>query len=140
MQNTIGIAQAREGFADLVNRVGFGRERFVVERRGKPVVALINAFEYQQIMELLAEGGINDQIHGIPVRVRFDGERYFISDEIVDLYGIGDTIENARKDYWLAAQETFSDLTAHADQLAPHLQAHLAFLRDIFLNLEPTQP
>ena len=45
----------------------------------------MNAFEYQEIMELLAEGGINDQIHGIPVRLRFDGERYFISDDVVDL-------------------------------------------------------
>ena len=139
MQNTISIAQAREGFADLVNRVTFGRERFVVERRGKPVAALMNASEYQQIMTLLAEGGINDQIHGIPVLVRFDGERYFISDDVVDLYGVGDTIENAREDYWLAAQETYFDLTAHADKLAPHLEQQRAFLRDIFLNLEQEQ-
>jgi hypothetical protein len=100
----------------------------------------MNAFEYQQIMKLLAEGGINDQIHGIPVRVRFDGERYFISDDVVDLYGVGDTIENAREDYWLAAQEAFFDLTAHADKLAPHLQQQQVFLRDIFLNLEQKQP
>ena len=85
----------------------------------------MNAFEYQQIVELLAEGGINDQIHGIPVRVRFDGERYFISDEVVDLCGVGNTIEDARGDYWLAAQEAFFDLTAHADNLAPHLQHQL---------------
>jgi len=52
----------------------------------------MKAFEYQEIMELLAEGGINDQIHGIPVRVRFDGERYFISDDVVDLYGVGNTM------------------------------------------------
>jgi hypothetical protein len=27
------------------------------------------------------------ELHGIPVRVRFDGDRYFVDDDIVDLCG-----------------------------------------------------
>jgi len=130
--STVSIAKARETFSDLVNRAAFGGERFIVERRGKPLAAMMSATEYQQIMAFLAEAGINDTIHGIPVRVRFDGERFFVSDDIVDLYGVGDTLDEARQDYWLAVQDAYADLSANAEHLARHLQKQLAFLRQVF--------
>ena len=37
---SIGTAEAKRRFSELVNRVGDG-ERFVVSRRGRPVVALV---------------------------------------------------------------------------------------------------
>jgi prevent-host-death family protein len=134
MEKAIGIAKARESFSELVNRVAFGGERYVVERRGKPLAVLVSATEYQQLMDLLAEAGINDEVHGIPVLVRFDGERYFISDDVLDLYGVGRTLDEAREDYWLAVQDYYEDLSANADRLAGHLQEHLAFLRRIFAD------
>lgn len=132
MEKTIGIAKAREGFSELINRVAFGGERYMVERRGKPLAALISATEYQQLVKLLAEAGVNDEVHGIPVRIRFDGEQYFVSDEVLDLYGVGRTLDEAREDYWLAVQDYYEDLLANADRLASHLQKHLDFLRKIF--------
>jgi len=132
MQQTIGITKAREHFPELVNRAAFGNERFIVERRGKPMATLINADEYQQLMELLSNEGVNDHIRGIPVRIHYDGERYFISDDIVDLYGVGRTVREAREDYWLAAQEAYKDFSAHADRLAPYLEEQLEYLRQIF--------
>ncbi|HEY63608.1 MAG TPA: type II toxin-antitoxin system prevent-host-death family antitoxin [Caldilineae bacterium] len=132
MEKTIGIAKARESFSELVNRVAFGGERYVVERRGKAMAALISAAEYKQLMALLAEAGINDEIHGIPVRIRFDGDQYFVSDDILDLYGVGRTLDEAREDYWLAVRDYYEDLLTHADHLAGHLQEHLDFLRQIF--------
>jgi len=132
VEKTIGITKARESFSELVNRVAFGGERYMVERRGKPLAALISAEEYQQLMELLDEAGINDEVHGIPVRVRFDGKQYFVSDEVLDLYGAGNTLDEARQDYWLAVQDHYDDLSTNADHLAGHLQEHLDFLRKIF--------
>ena len=132
MEKTIGIAEARESLSDLVNRVAFGRERFVVERRGKPLATLISAAEYRHLLEFLGSAGASDEIHGIPVRIRCDGERYFVSDDALDLYGVGDTTEKAREDYWLAAQDYYADLTANADRLAPPLQEHLVLLRRVF--------
>ena len=38
---SIGTAEAKRRFSELVNRVGDG-ERFVVSRRGRPVVALVS--------------------------------------------------------------------------------------------------
>jgi prevent-host-death family protein len=131
MAKTIGIAKAREGLSDLINEVAFGGERYVVERRGKPLAALIGADEYRQLTELLAEAGVDDEVCGIPVRIRFDGEQYFISDDRLDLYGAGATIAEARADYALAAKEYYADLLAHADRLARPLQDHLAYLRQV---------
>ena len=113
----------------MINEVAYGGERYVVERRGKPLAALIGAGEYHQLTELLAEAGVNDEVCGIPVRIRFDSEQYFVSDDRLDLYGVGATIQEAREDYALAAREYYADLLAHADRLAGPLQEHLATLR-----------
>lgn len=37
------MTEARAQFSDLINRVGFGRERIVLTRHGKPLVALVPA-------------------------------------------------------------------------------------------------
>jgi hypothetical protein len=71
------------------------------------------------------------KFHGIPVHIRYDGDRYFISDDIVDLYGVGATLEEARQDYWTAVQDYYADLSANADKLADPLKVHLAYLQGI---------
>ncbi len=38
--DTLGVAQAKSRFSELIDRVGKG-ERFIVSRRGKPAVALV---------------------------------------------------------------------------------------------------
>ena len=38
---TLNAARARERFAEALNRVGYGKERVVIERHGKPVAALV---------------------------------------------------------------------------------------------------
>ena len=40
---TMSIAEARNNFADAINRVSYGGERVVFARRGKPVAALVSA-------------------------------------------------------------------------------------------------
>jgi hypothetical protein len=116
--------------------VAFGGERYVVARRGKPLAALIGVDEYRQLTELLAEAGVNDEVHGIPVRIRYDGERYFVSDDQLDLYGVGATLQAAREDYALAVDGYYADLSANADRLAKPLREHLAYLRQV-LDREP---
>ncbi|MFQ5744713.1 MAG: type II toxin-antitoxin system Phd/YefM family antitoxin [Acidobacteriota bacterium] len=39
-KRTLGVAEAKKRFSELIDRVGRG-ERFVVSRRGKPAVALV---------------------------------------------------------------------------------------------------
>ena len=140
METTIGVAEARQGFSELVNQVAYAKKRYLVERRGKPLAALISADEYHQLLDLLGEAGASSEIHGMPVRVRFDGERYCVSDEAIDLYGIGDTLAEARQDYWLAAQDYYADLSANADRLAGHMKEHLAVLREVFTGTDGEKP
>ncbi len=35
------VTKAREGLAEMLNRVAYGRERVVIERRGKNLAALV---------------------------------------------------------------------------------------------------
>ncbi len=131
---TIGSTEARKKLAHVLNEVAYGSQRYVVERRGKPLAAIIPATEYEALLEMLTDAGAQGEIHGIPVQIRFDGNRYFISDDQFDLYGEGPTLEAARRDYWLAVQDYRADLEADADRLAPYLADRLSRLRALLTD------
>jgi prevent-host-death family protein len=50
MTIVIGAREARQRFADLLGRVGYGGEVAIVERSGKPMVALIPVEVYEQLI------------------------------------------------------------------------------------------
>ena len=138
MSRKIGITEARDSLSEVLNRVAYGGERYVVERRGKPLAAMISAVEYQELVRLLSEVGVLDKVRGIPVHIHFDGDNYFISDEVLNLYGVGTSVEEAKQDYWTAVQEYYADLSANADSLVDYLQEHLDFLRKVFATASET--
>lgn len=43
MTSEIPVTEARAQLSDLINRVGYGGERIVLTRHGKPLVALVPA-------------------------------------------------------------------------------------------------
>jgi prevent-host-death family protein len=133
---TIGATEAREKLANVLNEVAYGGRRYIVQRRGQPLAAIIPAAEYDALLKMLSGTGVADKIHGIPVQIRFDGERYFISDDQFDLYGEGLGLDAARQDYWLAVQDYLADLQADADHLAPYLAERLSSLRALLSNNE----
>jgi prevent-host-death family protein len=47
---TIGAREARNNFADLLGRVHYSQETIIVERSGKPMVAMIPIGLYEQMM------------------------------------------------------------------------------------------
>ena len=49
---TLNAARAREQFAEALNRVGYGKERVVIERHGKPVAALVPIEDLETIRAL----------------------------------------------------------------------------------------
>ena len=51
MSDPIPVTEARAQFSDLVNRVGFGKERIVLTRHGKPLVALVPAEDLAELDE-----------------------------------------------------------------------------------------
>jgi len=52
MAYEIPVTQARAALADLINRVVYGRERVVVTRHGKPLVALVSAADLERLEAL----------------------------------------------------------------------------------------
>ncbi len=55
MDRSIGMAQAKSKLAELVGRVAYGGERFILERRGQPMAVLISVDEYQRLRDLECE-------------------------------------------------------------------------------------
>jgi prevent-host-death family protein len=45
-------SKAREGFADTINRVAFGKERVVLRRRGKEVAAVVSMDDLRLLEDL----------------------------------------------------------------------------------------
>ena len=43
MSDEVPVTEARAQFSELINRVGFGKERIILTRHGKPLVALVAA-------------------------------------------------------------------------------------------------
>jgi prevent-host-death family protein len=46
----MGAREARRNFADLLGRVGYGGEVAIIERSGKPMIALIPVDLYEQFI------------------------------------------------------------------------------------------
>ena len=46
----IGAREARSSFSDLLGKVHYGGQTVIVERSGKPVIAMISAETYEQLI------------------------------------------------------------------------------------------
>lgn len=51
MTISIGMAEAKSKLAELVGRAAYGSERFVLERRGRPMAVLIGVEEFERLKE-----------------------------------------------------------------------------------------
>jgi ribosomal protein S12 methylthiotransferase accessory factor YcaO len=68
-------------------------------------------------------------VFGIPVVVKKDGDVFTVTDSEINMYGVGDTQEEARKDYESAVLEYFEILNENEHRLNGNLKAHLYYLR-----------
>jgi len=48
----VSVSGAKRDLSDLLNRVAYGRERIIVESRGKPKVAVVPIEDYEALEEL----------------------------------------------------------------------------------------
>ncbi len=60
MLNKITTADARKKFANIINRVAFGDESFVLTRRGEPIAAIVSMRELKLLQELEDQIDIED--------------------------------------------------------------------------------
>ena len=52
MNTIISTAEARKNFADIVNKVAYGKEPIVLTRRGKEVAALVSIDELELLRQI----------------------------------------------------------------------------------------
>lgn len=52
MTTTITTAEARKNFADIVNKVAYGKEPIVLTRRGQEVAALVSIDELELLKQI----------------------------------------------------------------------------------------
>ena len=60
MLNKITTADARKKFSNIINRVAFGNESFVLTRRGEPVAALVSLNELKLLQDIEDQVDIED--------------------------------------------------------------------------------
>ncbi|MFH2060795.1 MAG: type II toxin-antitoxin system Phd/YefM family antitoxin [Pseudomonadota bacterium] len=52
MANKISTADARKNFADIVNKVAYGKESIILTRRGQEIAALISIQEFELLQQI----------------------------------------------------------------------------------------
>ena len=52
MATKISTADARKNFADIVNKVAYGKETFVLTRRGQKIAALVSIDELELLQQI----------------------------------------------------------------------------------------
>ncbi len=52
MSTTISTVDARKNFADIVNKVAYGKEAIVLTRRGQKVAALVSIEELELLQQI----------------------------------------------------------------------------------------
>ena len=59
MSTSVGVGEAKRRLSELMSRVVYRGERFVIERRGKPMVALVSAEDLARLEQKpVAPGGL----------------------------------------------------------------------------------
>jgi len=60
MFNKISTADARKKFANIINRVAYGKESFVLTRRGEPLAAIVSIDNLKLLQEIEEQMDIDD--------------------------------------------------------------------------------
>ena len=60
MFNKISAADARKKFANIINRVAYGKESFVLTRRGEPLAAIVSIDDLKLLQEIEGQMDIDD--------------------------------------------------------------------------------
>jgi prevent-host-death family protein len=62
MFSKISAADARKKFANIINRVAYGKESFVLTRRGEPLAAIVSIDDLKLLQEIEDQMDIDDAL------------------------------------------------------------------------------
>jgi prevent-host-death family protein len=49
MSESVDVAEAKSKFSELLNRAAYGKERFLIRKRGRPVGAIVSAADLERL-------------------------------------------------------------------------------------------
>jgi len=86
----VSAAEAKRNFSELIGRAAYGRERIIIERKGKPMAAVIGLEDLKRLEAL--ETRMGSETHTHPIMRAFGGWA-----DRTDLDKLLDEIYTARK-------------------------------------------
>ncbi len=89
-------------------------------------------------LEITQPSGTNRllNIFGIPVTIQTDEDAIIITDDIVYMYGVGNTPQEAIEDYKISIKAYFEELQENEDRLGNNLKQHLYYLHNTLMQFE----
>lgn len=81
-KETLSTGAARDKFAEVLNRAAFGKERVVLTRRGKPLVAVV-PIEDVELLEALEDRADAEQARAALTAWRAEGSPSASLDEVL---------------------------------------------------------
>jgi prevent-host-death family protein len=92
MAISIGIRDTRINMADVIGNVFYGNQRYILERKGKPVAAIINIEDYkflEQVEDMIDSKLLKEAIESsegiFPIEELFAERQRVISEEKNDV-------------------------------------------------------
>ena len=82
MAKKVSVAEAKRDFSELMSRVALKGERFIIERRGKAVAALVNVGD----LETLQEARRREESKGLLAAVAAWEDYTQLEELVVELY------------------------------------------------------
>lgn len=61
----LAVTEARDNFADLLNKVAYGGDRVLVERHGKPLAAIVSAEDLELLEKLEDQLDLLDALNAL---------------------------------------------------------------------------
>jgi prevent-host-death family protein len=134
----ISTLDLRAHTGNVLNRVFQMKERFIVERKGQPMAALVSVDDFKRLERLENEQREpsvllwQSQTLKSPILLtveRAETGDVLVSDSALHLYGIGATLQEAVADYESMLLEDYETLSENSGRLSPKLQEHLSCLK-----------
>ena len=73
MTKVVGVAEVKRHFSEVIGEVSHNGEHFIIERKGKPVAALVSISDLESIEEAGAKGEKRGLLAAIGVWDDFEG-------------------------------------------------------------------
>ena len=90
-------------------------------------IALIDTFFAHDINDVFMASDY-ELLNVVHITIEKDGNQFIVSDDKVDMFGVGGTIDEAKIDFELSLGEYYESLTEDEEHLHDHLKEHLSYL------------